>query len=295
LFRVLQEPVSAHLAVSSHKVLGKSELPGLRLDTEETQDGIRARISIEPGVKLQQPIHFCIGLLGDEGTQSIDIEYELGEETRADFIAHCTFPDARKVVHRMDARVHLGAGARLRYTETHFHGPHGGTEVIPHGRVRLGEGAQYLGAFNLVRGRVGRLDSNYEVDAAEAALVELDAKAYGRADDEVVVTEVIRLNGIRSHGVTKTRLAARDQARTRVFTQIEGNAAGARGHMDCAEVVRGDAIAENIPQVIVRNEQAQVTHEAAIGRISNKELETLMARGLDEEAAVDVIVKGMLQ
>ncbi len=293
--QILQQPSSPHLAVSSHKVLGKSELPGLHLDTEEIQDGIRARISIESGVKLDQPVHFCIGLLGAEGAQSIDIEYELGEEASARFIAHCTFPNARKVVHKMDARIHLGPGAHLQYAETHFHGDHGGTEVLPHGAVRLEEGAQYLSSFNLVRGRVGRLETKYEVDASEGALVELDAKAYGRATDEVLVSEVIRLNGARSHGMTKTRLAARDQARTRVYTRIEGNAAGARGHMDCAEVVRGKAIAENIPEVIVRNEQAQVTHEAAIGRISNKELETLMARGLDEEAAVDVILKGMLK
>jgi len=30
-------------------------------------------------------------------------------------------------------------------------------------------------------------------------------------------------------------------------------------------------------------------------RFNHKELETLMARGLDEEAAVDVIIRGMLQ
>jgi hypothetical protein len=38
-----------------------------------------------------------------------------------------------------------------------------------------------------------------------------------------------------------------------------------------------------------------VTHEAAIGSVDKKELETLMARGLDEEQAVDVIIRGMLR
>jgi len=37
-----------------------------------------------------------------------------------------------------------------------------------------------------------------------------------------------------------------------------------------------------------------VTHEAAIGSVNKKELETLMARGLDEDSAVDVIIRGML-
>jgi hypothetical protein len=64
--------------------------------------------------------------------------------------------------------------------------------------------------------------------------------------------------------------------------------------MDCAEIVRGNAVAKNVPTVIVRNDGAHVTHEAAIGSVNQKELETLMARGLDEDTAVDVIIRGML-
>jgi Fe-S cluster assembly scaffold protein SufB len=65
--------------------------------------------------------------------------------------------------------------------------------------------------------------------------------------------------------------------------------------MDCTEIVRDQAIAKNMPLVIVRDDRAQVTHEAAIGTVNRKELETLMARGLSEEEAVDLIIRGMLQ
>jgi Fe-S cluster assembly scaffold protein SufB len=37
-----------------------------------------------------------------------------------------------------------------------------------------------------------------------------------------------------------------------------------------------------------------LTHEAAIRSVDKKQVETLMARGLTEEKAVDVVVKGML-
>lgn len=77
--------------------------------------------------------------------------------------------------------------------------------------------------------------------------------------------------------------------------QAGGNAAHCCGHMDCTEIVRGNASASNVPHVVVRHEQARITHEAAIGTVNRTELETLMARGLDEEDAVDVIVRGMLR
>jgi hypothetical protein len=45
----------------------------------------------------------------------------------------------------------------------------------------------------------------------------------------------------------------------------------------------------------VLHETAQLSHEAAVGRVNQKELETLMARGLEEEEAIDVIIRGMLE
>jgi len=64
--------------------------------------------------------------------------------------------------------------------------------------------------------------------------------------------------------------------------------------VDCVEIVRDQATASAVPIVRVTDDRAQVTHEAAIGTVDKKELETLMSRGLDEDQAVDVIVRGML-
>jgi Fe-S cluster assembly scaffold protein SufB len=38
-----------------------------------------------------------------------------------------------------------------------------------------------------------------------------------------------------------------------------------------------------------------VTHEAAIGTVDRKQLETLMAHGLTPEQAVEMIVRGLLR
>ena len=69
----------------------------------------------------------------------------------------------------------------------------------------------------------------------------------------------------------------------------------ARGHVDCMEIVQGQAKARAIPIVRVFHPEAKVTHEAAIGSVDKKELETLMARGLSPEQAVELIVSGILR
>jgi hypothetical protein len=46
--------------------------------------------------------------------------------------------------------------------------------------------------------------------------------------------------------------------------------------------------------VDVKDPRAHVTHEAAIGSVDSKQLQTLMSRGLSEEEAVELIIQGLL-
>lgn len=292
---VLRAPKAATLVVSANRVLAANEVPGVQFEAEALPDGVRARIVVEAGARIERPVHLCFGMLPTEGVQRIEADYEIGAGARVEFIAHCTFPNALRLKHIMDARIHVGPGAVMQYRESHYHGPHGGIEVLPKARVEVGADGRFFTSFNLTQGRVGRLDFDYDVTIDARGVAELSTKAYGQADDHLRVNEMLRLNGEGARGLTRTRVAVRDVAVSEVYTTAEGNAPDARGHMDCTEIVRGDAIARNTPVVLVRNDRAQVTHEASIGAVNHKELETLMARGLDEDAAVDVIIRGMLQ
>ena len=291
---VLRTPRVASAVISGNRVLAGNLVEGVDIQAQELENGVRARITVAPGTKVDYPVHLCFGMIAEEGLQEILPEFEIGAGARVSFLAHCTFPNAVDLRHVMDARIHVGPGATMRYSESHYHGPAGGVEVLPSSQARVDEGGRLESEFNLVHGRVGRLAIQFDVDVAADGVVELSAKAYGSGDDEITVNEVVRLNGEGARGLTKTRVAVRDQAASEIYTTAEGNAPGAVGHMDCTEIVRGDAVARNVPVVIVRDDQARVTHEAAIGSVSKKELETLMARGLDEDAAVDIIIRGML-
>jgi Fe-S cluster assembly scaffold protein SufB len=49
-----------------------------------------------------------------------------------------------------------------------------------------------------------------------------------------------------------------------------------------------------VPIVEVRHPKAHVTHEASLGSVDSRQLQTLMARGLDEDAAAELIIAGLL-
>lgn len=290
----LRSPKVASLVISGNRVLGTNQVPGVHIVPEEIEHGVRVRVIFEPEARLDVPAHLCFGVIPAEGVQEILPEFEIGEGARAEFIAHCTFPNAVKVKHLMEARIHVGKNATMKYSETHYHGETGGIEVIPRAEVTVDEGGRYTSEFALTTGRVGKLAFDYVVDVAARGTAELVVKAYGYGDDAITVKETIRLNGEYARGLAKSRIAVRDEATSEVMGSTEGNAPFARGHVDCIEIVRDQAVASAIPVVRVRDDRAYVTHEAAIGTVNKKELETLMARGLDEEEAVDVIIRGML-
>lgn len=292
--RFLRSPTIGSLVISGGQVVGANSIPGLEIRPEPLPDGVHVQVHLAPGTRVERPVHLCFGVLPERGVQRILADFDLGADSSVEFTAHCTFPNAVEVQHLMEGRFHVGPRATARYQETHYHGEQGGVVVRPTVHIEVEEGGRYFGAFNLSKGRVGVLAFDYTVDVAAHGLAELTARALGYGDDRITVKETIRLNGEAARGLAKSRIAVRERAQSEVLATTEGNAPYARGHVDCIEIVRDQAIANAVPVVRVTNDRAQITHEAAIGTVGKKELETLMSRGLDEEAAVDVIVRGML-
>jgi Fe-S cluster assembly scaffold protein SufB len=293
---VLQTKDVAKLVVHENKVLSRDDIKGLKIDTKETESGVSVKLTVAEGAKIPRPVHLCFGMLPKEGLQEIVFKVDAQDNSEVSVIAHCIFPNAVKVIHKMDADIEIGANASFEYKETHYHGEEGGIEVIPKAKIGIAKGGSFLSTFALSQGMVGRLDYDSEVTCEEKAVAELTVKAYGKGNDDLKIVEKINLNGAGARGIAKSRLVLGDKARAEVRGETYGNAPYARGHVDCMELINGSqAKATAIPIVSVTNDKAKVTHEAAIGSIDRKQVETLMARGLDEDKAVDVIVKGILR
>jgi Fe-S cluster assembly scaffold protein SufB len=286
----------AKLLIHENKVLSSDGVSGLNIETKETESGVNIHLVVEKGVKIKHPVHLCFGVLPKEGLQEIILKIDARDNSELSAIAHCIFPNAVKVVHKMDADIEIGNNARFDYKETHYHGEIGGIEVIPKAKVTVGKGGLWQSTLTLSEGLVGKLDYDFEVFCQEDAVAELVVKAYGRKNDDLKIWERIYLDGAGARGLAKSRLVLSDKAKAEVRGETYGNAPYARGHVDCMELVNGEeAVAKAIPIVAVTNDKAKVTHEAAIGSIDRRQVETLMARGLEENEAVDVIVKGILR
>ncbi|WP_319560251.1 SufD family Fe-S cluster assembly protein [Marispirochaeta sp.] len=285
---------AAHLEIDGNRIIGSGSVPGFHLETDTTGDGVIIKVRVEAGCRFEKPVHLCFGMLPEEGIQKIDMTVDVEEDAAVSFLAHCTFPNAVDVQHLMDARLNVGRNARYSYFERHVHAESSGINVVPKSVICLAEGARFKTEFELLKGRVGSMDIDYSATAQAHSQLDMLARIYARGDDRVKIREAAELNGEGATGVLVSHLAVRDDATAEIYNDLSANAAGCRGHVDCKEIVQDRGRARAIPVVSVNHPLAHVTHEAAIGSVDSKQLQTLMARGLDEEAATDLIIQGLL-
>jgi Fe-S cluster assembly scaffold protein SufB len=292
---VLMSPATPHMVVEGQRMVSRHTIPGVEIAAEESEKSINITVRIAAGVQVPLPIHSCVGLMAAHGAQHICLHVVLDPGSSAHLLAHCLFPNAERVRHLMEAHIEVGEGAKLYYSEGHFHGPWGGVEVIPRSQVTVRPGARYYSDFSLTTGRVGRLNLDQQVELNEEAVAEITARVYGHASDRITIRDEMILGGDNARGLIKTRVAVEDEATSEVIGITHGKAAGTRGHMDCTELVRDRAQARAEPIVDVQHPHAKVTHEAAIGSVDQKQLETLMAHGLTPDEAVEIIIMSMLR
>ncbi len=291
---VLDNEKIASLIVNKDRVISKNTVPGLIVDTGEIKDGVKIDITLKDNVNINMPVHLCFGVTDKKAIQKIILKLAIGENSSISIYSHCVFPYAEDVTHAMDAVITVGKNSKYSYFERHIHSEEGGITVIPKAIVTLEDSARYKSEFELMRGRVGRIDMDYEVSCKSYSVMDMSVRINGRGNDIINIKEAGNLIGNNARGALTSRIAVRDNASANIYNKLIATADYARGHVDCKEIVRDNATANAVPVVEVKNPRAHITHEASIGSVDSKELQTLMSRGLNEEQAVELIIDGLL-
>jgi len=292
---IFKQPDIAHIFIHQHKVVQSHLLPGLKVDVKEFDDHVEVNTVVEKNTKIEKPVHMCFGMIPKNGIQKMVINTELMENSSASFLAHCAFPNAVDIQHIMNGDIKVGKNARFSYLEKHIHGPHGGVKVYPHATIHLSENAHYYSEFELIKGRAGLVDIKYEAICEADSVLEMIARISGKENDIINIKEIGHLSGERARGFLSSRVAATGSTRAEVYNKLTASAAYARGHVDCTEIIKDNGVVSAIPIVEVSHPKAHITHEAALGSVDSKQLQTLMARGLNENEATDLIIQGLLK
>jgi len=284
-----------HLFVESNKIISERKTSALKIQSERFEKGLKIKLISKKGATLKKPFFLCFGFLKEKGEQIILPEIVVKENSEIKILAHCTFPKSKHTLHRMEAKIKLEKGAKLSYLQEHYHGENFGAKVFSIFRILIQEKAWFENEFVLNKGSIGRLKIDLESELEKHAFCKISNKIIGKGKkDKVEIYDKVLLKEENSSSLVKLRGAIVKGGEMAFQGEVEAGekANGAKAHIDCQEIIIGNSIAQSIPKIIVKNPEAQITHEASIGKVNQKELETLMTRGLSEKEAIEFIIRG---
>ena len=118
---------------------------------------------------------------------------------------------------------------------------------------------------------------------------------YGQRNSLLDIGSKAVLNGKGSKAEMVSRAIAREGSTMIIRGMIEGNSSDCKGHLECRGLLMDDkSVMQSIPELIAKNKGVEITHEAAVGKISEKEIVYLMTRKLSRDQAVSLIIRGFM-
>ena len=96
--------------------------------------------------------------------------------------------------------------------------------------------------------------------------------------------------------ISKSMSAKGGRTNYRGMIQHNKSAKGAKSNVECDTIILDDiSLSDTLPYNIVKNNTAQVQHEATVSKVSEEQLFYLMSRGLTEEQATEMIIMGFIE
>ena len=287
-------PEGAYNIRADGKLAGRNTTAHINIVTKEDKPGID--IYIAPGTK-NESVHIPV-IISQTGLKDMVYnDFFIGEDCDVTIVAGCGIHNCGTQESRHDG-IHsffVGKNARVRYIEKHYgEGDGNGENVMnPTTIVDLGENAYMEMETTQIKG----IDSTVRVtkgDLAENASLEIHEKIMTHGKQYAKTDFHVDINGDNSSVNLVSRSVAKGESKQEFFSVMNGNAACA-GHSECDAIIMDNACVTASPQLTANNIDANLIHEAAIGKIAGEQLTKLMTLGLTEKEAEEQIINGFLK
>ena len=223
-------------------------------------------------------------------------DFYIGENCDVTIVAGCGIHNCGDQESRHDGihTFHVGRNSHVHYSEKHYaEGDGTGAKVFnPQTIVYLDEGASIQMDTVQIRGvdstkRYTKIVCGKDAEAVITERLLTHGTQSAHSDMEIV------LDGEGSKGRVISRSVAQDQSSQVFYPRMVGNAA-CFGHVQCDSIIMGEAKIKSIPAITANCTEAQLVHEAAIGKIAGDQLLKLETLGLTPEEAEERILEGFL-
>lgn len=247
---------------------------------------------VKKGAKIEAPFQSCF-FLHDQGFRQVLHNIIILEpNSELNIITGCATGNLVSVgSHIAVTEMFVRKGAHLTYTMIHDWGSK--TIVYPRAAVDVAEGAIFNSNY-IALTQVKEIQSNPTAYLSDRASAKFNSIIYGKDGSSFDMGARGILNGENANCEIVSRVASRNSKVT-LRAYIEGNGKNTKGHTECNGLLLDDRSSVTaIPELKASNIDTELSHEASIGKIAGEQLNYLMSRGLDEETARALLIRGFL-
>ena len=246
-----------------------------------------------PGAEVHYPLQACLYLSEDKLVQDVHNIVIAEEGSSLNIITGCaTAPSVRSGLHVGVSEFYVKKGATLSFTMIHNWAEE--MAVRPRSAVIVEEGGTYISNYiclvpardlqmyptTILRGKGAVATINTVLLATPGSLMDVGSRVILQAEEckAEIISRAVSTGG---------KIIARGD--------LVGEKPGIRAHLECKGLLLSDqGVIHSIPELQGRAANLDMSHEAAVGKIAQEEIEYLMSRGLSEHEATSLIVKGFL-
>lgn len=265
------------------KISAKTDKPGIdiRIDANTVGDSIHIPVILtESGIK-----------------DVVYNDFYIGENCDVEIIAGCGIHNDGCDTSQHDGihTFHIGKNAKIVYSEKHVGEGNGSGERIlnPTTVIHMEEGSYAKMDMSQIKG-VDSTMRKTEANLGPKAKLLINEKLMTHGKQKAYSDVTVNLNGEDSVVQIISRSVGKDTS-VQVFHPIAVGNNKSRAHIQCDSIIMDEAKISSIPEIAANHVDAQIVHEAAIGKINNDQLIKLQTFGLSDEEAEKVIVEGFLK
>ena len=247
-----------------------------------------------PGTKTIHPVQACLYLGKRNLAQKVHNIIIAEENSELHIITGCTTtPREEPGMHIGISEFYIKRGAKVTFTMIHSWSPE--IAVRPRTGIIVEEGGVFLSNYVIMKPvhslqmyPVARCVGENAVVRFNSILVALPGSNMDVGSRVLLSAKAARTEIISRAITTGGNIYARGY--------IEGSAPEVKGHLECRGLMlRGEGVIHAIPELKGTLAGVDLSHEAAVGKIAEEEVEYLMMRGLTRDEATAAIVRGFLR
>ncbi len=287
-------PVGAYNIRKNSFSSGRKSTENIQIVSKEDKPGID--IIIKAGTK-NESVHIPVLITETGITEMVYNDFYIGEDADVLIVAGCGIHNSGDSESRHDGihRFFVEKNAKVRYVEKHYGDGDGNGERVmnPATELTLAENSvcememvQIKGVDSTLRTMTADMGKNSKLKVTERLMTH--GKQYARSD------MTINLNGEGASAQIISRSVGKESSE-QIFNPIAVGNNSCRAHIQCDSIIMDDAKIRSIPEIAANHRDAQIVHEAAIGRINGDQLLKLQTLGLTADEAEKVIIDGFLK